>query len=67
MTSEYLPSLDPQTSNYVEDSDFFTKRLSNSFKRQVKHIAITVPKANQLDLKREKKSGTTNIFSLVYI
>ena len=46
MTSEYLPSLDPQTSNYVEDSDFFTKRLSNSFIRQVKHIAITVPKTN---------------------
>ena len=61
MTSKYLPSLDLQTFNYVENSDLFKKCLFNSFKRQVKHIAITVPKAklltiNSVDLKREKNS-----------
>ena len=73
MTSKYLPSLDLQTFNYVENSDLFKKCLSNSFKRQVKHIAITVPKAklltiNSLDLKREKNLwNNQHFFSCLHL
>ena len=55
MTSKYLPSLDLQTFNYVEDSDFFRKRLSNSFKTQVEYISINVRKAKlHFHLEHEK-------------